>query len=256
MTEPSVEDKIRRSLDLDQELDQLNQIAEDYDLSPFDRQMRHYMMRSLQPHLRAGKALEMGCFHGEFTALLAETYPDLTVVEAANAFIAKTQQRVGPQVRFIHSLFETFAPQERYDAIFLLHVLEHLQDPVAVLAQAKTLLQPGGRIYLVVPNGMAASRQIAVKMGVLSHLTDLSAADIKHGHRRVYCLDTLAQDAQSAHLQVIFRGGIFFKPLANFQFDQLMGTELLNDAFMEACFQLGQEHPTMCASIFLVCQST
>jgi 2-polyprenyl-3-methyl-5-hydroxy-6-metoxy-1,4-benzoquinol methylase len=237
------------------EFEKLNQIADDYDLSPFDQRMRHYMLRGLRPWLKTGKALEMGCMHGEFSSLLATLYDDLTIVEAASQFIQMTQARVNPQVRFVQSLFETYETAERYDAIFLLHVLEHLDDPVAVLKKAGSLLTPGGRLFLVVPNGNAPSRQIAVKMGVLNHLTDLSEADLKHGHRRVYQSDTLERDARLAELNIIARGGIFFKPLANFQFDSLIGTELINDAFMEGCFALGMEHPTLCSSIFLVCEA-
>ena len=83
---------------LQKEMEQLNTIADDYDWAPFDKAMRHYMMRSLGPHLREGKALEMGCLHGEFTSILAEHYEDLTVVEAAESFIEDTRKRVGPQV--------------------------------------------------------------------------------------------------------------------------------------------------------------
>lgn len=237
------------------EFERLNQLADAYDLSPFDRRMRHYMIRALKPWLKPGAALEIGCMHGEFTQLLAGLYPDLTVVEAASQFIASSRARVSPAVVFIQSLFETFETERRFDAIFLLHVLEHLADPVAVLQRARQLLNPGGRIFVVVPNGNAPSRQIAVKMGLLQHLTDLSAADLKHGHRRVYLSDTLERDARAAKLRILSRGGIFFKPLANFQFDALMGGPLISEAFMDACFDLGMEHPTLCASLFLVCEA-
>lgn len=237
------------------EQERLDKIAPDYDFAPFDTQMRDYMMRALAPFLTSGPALEMGCLHGEFTQILADHFPDLTVVEAVAEFIERTRKRVPPRVQFVQSLFEDYSPKAQFDAIFSLHILEHLQDPVGILSKAKSFLTPGGRLFLVVPNGNAPSRQIAVKMGVLPHLAALSEADIKHGHRRVYFLDTLARDAQAAGLKVIHRGGIFFKPLANFQFDALMGGPLISDAFMEGCYQLGFEHPTLCASIFVVCEA-
>jgi hypothetical protein len=53
------------------EFDNLNRLADDYDDGPFDRAMRGYMMRTLEPYLPPGKALEMGCFNGEFSVLLA-----------------------------------------------------------------------------------------------------------------------------------------------------------------------------------------
>ena len=158
-------------------------------------------------------------------------------------------------MKFVQSLFETYETVERFDAIFLLHVLEHLDDPVSVLAKARTLLSDKGRIYLVVPNGNAASRRIAVKMGVLPSLAAPSDSDTKHGHRTVYFFDTLERDAKAAGLSVVHRGGVLFKALANFQFDRLIGSDILSDDYLEGCYQLGMEFPDLSASIFLVCEA-
>jgi len=240
---------------MDGEFDELNRLAEDYDDGPFDNAMRTYMMRSLRPHLRPGKALEMGCFNGAFSDCLAQEFDDLTVVDAVDRFLDNVRRRLGDRARTICSLFEKFETAERFDSIFIVHVLEHLIDPVAVLRKAKSLLAPQGRLFLVVPNGGAASRRIAVKMGVLPRLDSLSEADIKHGHRRIYFFDTLVSDARQAGLDILETGGILFKPLANFQFDELMGGPLVSDQFMEGCYQLGKEEPGLSASIFAVCEA-
>ena len=213
------------------------------------------MMRTLEPYLRSGKALEMGCFNGEFSVLLASQYTDLTVVDAVDAFLDNVRRRVGERAKTVCALFEDYDPPKRFDAIFIVHVLEHLNDPVEILRKARSLLAPGGRIFLIVPNGNAASRQIAVKMSVLPRLDALSDADRKHGHRRIYFLDTLVDDARQASLKTVQTGGIFFKPLANFQFDALMGGPLISPDFMEGCFALGKEQPDQCASIYAVCEA-
>jgi 2-polyprenyl-3-methyl-5-hydroxy-6-metoxy-1,4-benzoquinol methylase len=230
----------------------LQEIAGQYDESPFDTAMRGYMMRSLASWLRPGRALQVGCFHGDFTVELAKTYRDLSVVDATREFLDRTRQRVGGAVKCHLGLFEDYHSAERYDAVFLVHILEHVTEPVAFLGKARELLAPGGRVYVIVPNGAAASRRIAVKMGVLPTLGALSEADRKHGHRRIYFLDTLQNDATRAAMRIAASGGIFFKPLANFQFDGLMGGKYIGDAFMEGCYRLGAEHPDMCASIYVV----
>jgi 2-polyprenyl-3-methyl-5-hydroxy-6-metoxy-1,4-benzoquinol methylase len=44
------------------------------------------------------------------------------------------------------------AREERYDAISLNHVIEHLFDPIAALTACARLLAPGGRIWIATPN--------------------------------------------------------------------------------------------------------
>lgn len=236
----------------DQETRRLEAVAGQYDESPFDTAMRGYMMRALGPWLRPGRALQVGCFHGDFTEKLGETYDDLTVLDATREFLEYTERRLGGRARARLGLFEEYQTEERYDAVFLVHILEHVTEPVPFLAKARALLAPAGRVYVIVPNGGAASRRVAVKMRVLPTLDALSEVDRKHGHRRVYFLDTLQNDALSAGLSIASSGGIFFKPLANFQFDGLMGGAFISEAFMEGCFKLGFEHPDLCASIYVV----
>jgi 2-polyprenyl-3-methyl-5-hydroxy-6-metoxy-1,4-benzoquinol methylase len=140
----------------------------------FDYLMHRYMLRSFMPYIRGGSALEMGSYQGDFTALLAEHFDDLTVVEAASNLIEKTKARVsvtkgGGRVAFYHGTFETVELNRNFDSIFLMHTLEHLDDPVGVLRRVNSWLSDSGALFLVVPNADAASRQIAVKMGLISH---------------------------------------------------------------------------------------
>jgi 2-polyprenyl-3-methyl-5-hydroxy-6-metoxy-1,4-benzoquinol methylase len=246
-----------KMLERDAELARLADVVSSYgdEVGPFDARMRDYMMRTFEAWFRDGLCLQVGCAHGDQTSLLLARYPDLTVVEPAREFIDHARKIVGDRVRFAEALVEDFQTDDRYETIFFSHVLEHVHDPVACLVKLSSLLTPTGRLYVVVPNAEAASRRIAVKMGVLPKLEALSAADVAAGHRRVYRLDTLCQDVLGAGLRIETTGGIFFKPLANFQFDALIGGPLIGDAFMEGCFELGKEYPMFCASIYVIAEA-
>ncbi len=220
----------------------------------FDAVLRGYIMRALEPFLRTGKALEMGCFTGDVTELIADRYADLTVVEASAELVAKAQARLGSRARFVHGTFERVDLADRYDAIFLIHTLEHLDDPVAVLRRVNDWLTESGRLFVVVPNANAASRQIAVQMGLIAANDSVTPEERMHGHRKTYRLDTLERDARDAGLSVVRSGGVFFKPLANFQFDRLMGGDVITDEYLEGCYRLGMHYPDLCASIWLVCE--
>ena len=69
-----------------------------------------------------------------------------------------------------------------------------------------------------------------------------------------YSAQTLARDAEAAGLVVKHRSGIFFKALANFQWDRLLKTDIISPAYLDGCFELGKEYPELCSSIFLVCE--
>lgn len=220
--------------------------------APFDAKMRDYMMRAFGPWFADGKCLQVGCAHGDQTSRLLDRYDDITVVEAEPSFIEYTRQRLGDRVRFVESFVEDYVTDARYQTIIFSHVLEHVIDPVLALRRLGGLLAPGGRLFVVVPNAEAPSRRIAVKMGLIDHLEGLSEADIGAGHRRVYRLDTLQRDIAAAGLNAEASGGIFYKPLANFQFNALIGGPLIGDRFLDACYDLGLERPTECASLYVV----
>jgi ribosomal protein S18 acetylase RimI-like enzyme/SAM-dependent methyltransferase len=222
----------------------------------FDFDVMHpYMIRSFEPFFRAGSLLELGSFKGDFTRRLLSHFVDITCVEASDAALVESRARLGEQVTFIHSRFETATLPRRYDNIVLTHVLEHLDDPVSVLRRINDeWLADGGRFFLVCPNANAPSRQIAVKMGLITHNAAVTPAEAEHGHRCTYTLDTLERDAVSAGLNVVHRSGIFFKALANFQWDRLLQTDIISKEYLDGCYKLGHQYPDLCSSIFLLCE--
>jgi SAM-dependent methyltransferase len=222
----------------------------------FDFDVMHpFMLRSFEPFFRPGKLLELGSFKGDFTRRFLGRFDDITCVEASGAAIEQARQRLGGRVKFVHSTFESVHLPERFDNIVLTHVLEHLDDPVGVLRRINDeWLADGGRFFLVCPNANAASRQIAVKMGLITHHAAVTPAEAAHGHRCTYSLDTLERDVVAAGLKVVQRSGIFFKALANFQWDRLLQTDIISEEYLDGCYQLGQHYPDLCSSIFLLCE--
>lgn len=222
----------------------------------FDFDVMHlYMLKSFIPFFKDGNLLELGSFKGNFTKRIIPFFKDITCVEASDEAIEIAKRELGDKVKYINSLFETVILPTTYDNIILTHVLEHLDDPVAVLKRINNeWLSDHGRFFLVCPNANAPSRQIAVKMGLISHNSAVTPAEKEHGHRITYTLDTLERDAKTAGLHVVHRSGIFFKALANFQWDRLLDTDIISPEYLEGCYQLGQQYPDLCSSIFLMCE--
>lgn len=222
----------------------------------FDFDVMHpYMVKSFEPFFRGGSVLELGSFKGDFTKRLIPHFDDITCVEASDEAITEAKTRLGEDICFINELFENVQLPRRYDNIILTHVLEHLDDPIKVLKRVNDeWLSENGRFFLVCPNANAPSRQIAVKMGLITHNSAVTPAEKEHGHQITYSLDTLERDAKKAGLKVVYRTGIFFKALANFQWDQLLNTDIISKEYLDGCFDLGHVYPDLCSSIFIMCE--
>lgn len=221
----------------------------------FDFDVMHpFMLRSFIPFFKTGNLLELGSFKGDFTKRIIPFFEDITCVEASSEALEIAKKELGDRLNYVNALFETVNLSTKYDNILLMHVLEHLDNPISVLKRINDeWLSDEGRFFLVCPNANAPSRQIAVKMGLIDHNSAITPAEKQHGHRITYTLDTLERDAKLAGLNVIYRSGIFFKALANFQWDRLLNTDIISPEYLEGCYQLGQQYPDLCSSIFLMC---
>jgi len=222
----------------------------------FDFDVMHpYMLRSFEPFFVKGSVLELGSFKGEFTKRLMDHFDDITCVEASDEAICEAKKRINGKAKFVNSTFENAVLPNKYDNVVLTHVLEHIDDPVGLLRKVnEKWLSRHGRLFIVCPNANAPSRQIAVKMGLISHNSAVTEAEAKHGHQITYSFDTLEKDIKAAGLKVIHRSGIFFKSLANFQWDKLLETDIISKEYLDGCYELGQQYPDLCSSIFLLCE--
>lgn len=224
----------------------------------FDYRMHAYMLRTFEPFLQnATHALEMGCYVGEFTKILAKRFSQVTVLEGSEDLIQKAKVNVSSSnVAFVHGQFERASFDKKFDAIFLIHTLEHLDNPQEILSKINNWLTPKGLLFVVVPNARALSRQIAVKMGLITHNSAVTEAEYKHGHRKTYTLDTLQLEVEAAGLAVRRTGGVFVKPMANFQIDKAVELGVISESYLEGCYQLGDLYPDLCSSIYMICGST
>ena len=130
---------------------------------------------------RGKRVLDVGCWTGDLgRALIArgcrvsglevdedaaeKARADLETVVVADLDTAPTSQHF---------------PAGSFDAVVFADVLEHLRDPVAVLADAATLLGPDGKIVISVPNITHGSVRLALLQGRWVY-TDTGLLDATH----------------------------------------------------------------------------
>jgi 2-polyprenyl-3-methyl-5-hydroxy-6-metoxy-1,4-benzoquinol methylase len=180
------------------------------------------------------------------TGALVSSFEHVELVEGSERFAVELARRF-PDAKVHHALFEDYEPNTTFDAIILGHVLEHVEDPRALLARTRGWLAPSGAVYVAVPNARSIHRQAAVLMSLLETEHSFNEADAHHGHRRVYDPETLRADISAAGLRVSIFGGYWLKPLSNEQIEAHWSAEML-DAFMA----LGERYPDTAAELYVV----
>ena len=139
------------------------------------------------PYLGA-KCLEIGSGRGDLTAQLARGR-QLDASDVSEQFVAVLEERFAgsDNVTVRHLDMDTFVPEERYDTIVMMNVLEHIEDDQQALKTLREALLPGGRIVLYVPAFMLL----------------YSDFDREIGHYRRYRKTELRQLVERSGFQVV-----------------------------------------------------
>jgi trans-aconitate methyltransferase len=214
------------------------------------REKRRRLFELLSRFHAGDRALEMGVGDGESTSHIFGAFREMEVVDASETFAATIRARF-PGIVVHTAFFEAFEPPRRYGTIFMTHILEHLDDPAAVLRRAHGWLEPGGRVLISVPNARSLHRLVGVKMGMIESPYALNEQDRVLGHRRVYDRQSMEALIAQTPFRIVHFTGLMLKPISNRQIEQ-QWDERMVDAF----FQLGFDFPEICAEIIFVLERT
>jgi 2-polyprenyl-3-methyl-5-hydroxy-6-metoxy-1,4-benzoquinol methylase len=100
---------------------------------------------------RGGRLLEIGSGSGAFLARMRSLGWEVEGVDV-DAEAARLASAASGATVHVGPLESHRLPADRYDAIALSHVFEHLHDPRATLEECHRILRPGGSIVIVTPN--------------------------------------------------------------------------------------------------------
>jgi 2-polyprenyl-3-methyl-5-hydroxy-6-metoxy-1,4-benzoquinol methylase len=104
--------------------------------------------------LPAGDLLEIGCGGGDRLKIFAALGWSVTGQEIDPVAASRASATSGINIH-VGPVRQLAGSGRRFDAIVMNHVIEHLLDPVTMLAMCRTMLRPGGRFVCVTPNARA-----------------------------------------------------------------------------------------------------
>lgn len=112
---------------------------------------RRFYAQLIKRHKRSGKLLEIGCGLGHVLRRLEDQFETYGIdvsgyaIERARTNTPRSQLRVA-------TAEEAGSLPGPFDVIAAFHVVEHLEDPAAVLKQCARMTAPGGILVIATPN--------------------------------------------------------------------------------------------------------
>lgn len=207
-----------------------------------------WYVKRLNELLKGEKCLELGIGHGYTTSTFSKFFNSYKVLEGGPKIIERFYE-LNPDSKVDVELvyFEDYTSDEKFDAILMGYVLEHVDDPKFILNKYKHFLNKNGSMFVVVPNGSALNRRFGLKAGYIKSLDEMSEFDYKCGHKRTFTYESLLSLVKECDLKVEKCEGIFIKPMTT---PQMIAANIPENIIQAMC-EVAVDFPELSSSILL-----
>jgi SAM-dependent methyltransferase len=186
----------------------------------FDARYTMATVRRIAERVAPGdRVLELGCATGLMTAHLAGQGAHVTGVDRSGDYLTRARARLGDRAVLVEAVLDAPGWEDLvgdgFDHVLLCNVVHELPDPVGLLRRAAALLGPAGLVHLSLQNPDSIHRLVAVEMGLIDDVREVSARGERFGTLGLWGIDDLARLAREAALGVVGWEGVMLKPLPN-----------------------------------------
>jgi SAM-dependent methyltransferase len=126
------------------------------------------------------RVLDMACGEGYGSEVLSRSAATVLGVDGNPEAHEHAKLRyVRQNLRFEWGAVETHGEPGAFEAVVFLQTIEHVQDPVAVLEHFRSLLAPGGTVYVSTPNVLTLAPPGAAKSANPWHVREYRAHEFR-----------------------------------------------------------------------------
>ena len=219
----------------------------------FDAVLRRYIMRALNPFLPSGRALEMGCYTGDVTDCSC-----VAVRRCDRNRGVRRRERAAErscQVRSTEHSSGSSCPTATIRMFsFILSSTWTIRSRCcdASTAGSPTVAFCSSSCRTRTPRRGRGNSPFGMRPPSESndavHEQESAGTDIEGP--TAWTRSSARRSTRAAAV-----GGVLFKPLANYQFDKLMGGDVISDDYLEGCYRLGCITRTCARASGLACET-
>lgn len=225
------------------------------DFEPVQARMRKSMLLELLGQRRPRRILEVGC---GAEALFGRWphFDRFVVVEPGPGFAARARRDAGsdPRILVIEEFIEAAGASlegEEFDIVLVSGLLHEVPDPAAVLRALRGLCRPHTLLHVNVPNARSLHRLLALEMGLIRDLHEVSERQRLLHQPRTFDLDTLRALCMRCGYAEIGSGSYFVKPFSHAQMASLQEAGLIDDRMLQGLYRIERHLPGLGSEIFI-----
>jgi len=204
------------------EREDLNLVTEIYTNDPFERENAihncNYVSKCLKYSTDRSFWLELGLGHGVVLQRMSRHFKSMLVLDGSSELVER-YTGLYPNVQVELKYFEDFTSDSKFRNIGMGFILEHVDDPAAILNRYRKMLADGGHIFVGVPTASSLHRLLARHGGLLADIRMMSETDRRLGHKRFLTYEDWMEMFRREDFRVERAEGLYLKPLTTTQLE-------------------------------------
>lgn len=204
------------------------------------------------------KILEVGCGLAPFF-MESQDFDDMIVIEPSLKFYcnAKTLQEdkfKNLNITILNNTLENSINELNtysFDFILVSGLLHEIENVTVFLDKLHLLLNKNTVVHVNVPNAYSFHRLLALEMGLIHSVCEMSDSNIIFEQKRVFDLTSLSELIKKYDYKIINSGSYFIKPFTHKQMATLLKAKIIDEKTLDGFFNMTKYMPGLGSEIFV-----
>jgi len=243
----------------------LSKYANDYTHQPFDEthlKFRRVKLLEQIKKYRHERILEISCGKRPFFQDYTD-FEELVIVEPTKPFfdnaseLLRDNSELKSKVIILNDLFENTIDKigtNKFDFVILSNVLQEIEDVPLFLKGLHKVCRKNTIIHIVVPNANSFHRLLALEMGIINSVHQLSERNILLQQQITFDLKSLEKLIVDNGFSVLETGSSFLKPFTHQQMHEMQEQNIINEKILHGLYKMVKYMPDFGSEIFIDCQ--